>query len=447
MTRLASAFRHFHPFTALVIGDFFFDTYITGRVKRISPEAPVPVLEVIKEESRPGGAGNVALNLAVLGARVFAIGRVGRDLEGELLKDRLVAAGVDVSALCFEPHYRTPVKRRFIADSQQLLRVDFEKVEPLSEAFEEEMLSLLSSYIARAQVIAISDYAKGFLSKRLIQAVIEIAKKAKVPVIVDPKGTDFTKYRGASVLKPNLSEAYAAAKMTSAASLDDVAKSLLEACAVDRLLITRSEAGISLFEQKGERADFPVQVKEVKDVTGAGDTVLSCICLALANGLGMHEAAELANIGASISIERLGCVQVTIAEMARRLLEKERDQKVFDESHAPVLRHVLKDQRYCLLVLPNGQSIPNALFRTVKELREKYLVMVYIDDPKPRDEFIYLLSSLKGIDMIVLQKENLKDLCGCMEPQETYVLAEDGLKEMSQAANLLDRLRTVSAVP
>ncbi|MCC6127957.1 MAG: D-glycero-beta-D-manno-heptose-7-phosphate kinase [Chlamydiae bacterium] len=444
MSRLASAFRHFHRFTALVIGDFFFDTYITGRVKRISPEAPVPVLEVIKEESRPGGAGNVVLNLIALGAHVFAIGRVGRDREGDLLKERLQKEGVDTSALLTSPLYRTPVKKRLIADSQQLLRVDFEEIEPLDNALEEEILACLPSYIARSQVVAISDYAKGFLSKRLLAAIIEIARREKVPVIVDPKGSDFSKYRGASVLKPNLSEAHTAAKMPFSASLDDVAKHLIEVSQVDLLLITRSEAGMSLFEQNGERTDFPVQVKEVKDVTGAGDTVLSCICLALANGLDMHLAAELANLAACISIERLGCVQVTIAEMAKRLLETEHDRKVFDETHAHALRHILKDARYCLLILPSGQSIPNALFRAVKELREEYLVMVYIDDPHPRDEFVHLLSSLKGVDMIFLQKENLKHLCSCMQPQETYLLAEDGLKKMSEAVDLLDRLRSVS---
>jgi len=444
MSRLARAFGYFHSFKALVIGDFFSDTYITGRVKRISPEAPVPVLEVTKEESRPGGAGNVALNLAALGAEVFAVGRIGADLEGDLLKERLQKEGVDVSALCASPLYQTPVKKRLIADSQQLIRVDFEKIETLDAAFEEELLACLPSYVARSQVVAISDYAKGFLSKRLIQAVIEMARCEKVPVVVDPKGSDFTKYQGASVLKPNLSEAYAAAKLASSASLDDVASQILETCQADQLLITRSEAGMSLFEKNGPRTDFPVQVKEVKDVTGAGDTVLSCICLALANGLSMHEAAELANMAASISIERLGCVQVTIAEMAQRLLETERDRKVFEETHAYALRHALKDAKYCLLVLPNGQSIPNALFQALGRLKENYLVMVYIDDPHPREEFIHLLSSLKAIDMIVLQKENLKHLCSCMQPQETFLLEEGGLKKISQEADLLNQMRLAS---
>lgn len=447
MPNLASAFKHFHPFTALVIGDFFFDTYITGRVRRISPEAPVPVLEVMKQESRPGGAGNVALNLAALGAHVLTVGRIGQDLAGEQLKQRLQTEGIDASALFVESNYHTPVKKRFIADSQQLLRVDFETIEPLSVSLEKEILSYLFSYISRSQIVAISDYGKGFLTHPLIQAVIQIAKLEKVPVIVDPKGLDFTKYRGATVLKPNLSEAYAAAKMPSFASLDEVAEELLKISEVSQLLITRSEAGMSLFKPGGKRFDFPVQVKEVKDVTGAGDTVLSCICLALANGLDMHQAAQLANLAACIAIERLGCVQVTLAELAGRLLEMDRDRKIFDESHSYALKHVLKGIHYSLLILQNGQSVTNALFREVKRLASKKgrLLVVYVNDPHPREEFIHLLSSLNAIDLIVLQSEHLKHLCNVMNPHETHLLEGDELVAISQPMDLLKKLRSYSA--
>ncbi len=444
MTHLADAFQHFRPFTVLVIGDFFFDTYITGRVKRISPEAPVPVLEVLRQESRPGGAGNVALNLAAIGAHVLAIGRMGYDAEGQQLKHRLQADGVDVSAFVIQSSYQTPVKRRFIADSQQLLRVDFETVEPLPFELEEQLLSLLPSLMERSQIVAISDYGKGFLTRSLIAKTIQMAQSSGVPVIVDPKGLDFTKYRGATVLKPNASEAYAAANMSSSSSLDEVAQHLLDLSRVDQLLITRSEAGMSLFESGKARKDFPVRSREVKDVTGAGDTVLSFICLALANGLDMDQAAQLANIAACISVERLGCVQVTLAELAQRLFEMNRNMKIFDESHSYALRHLLKDKSYSLLILQHGQCVTNALLRAVKQLStvEGHQLMVYINDAYPTDEFVHLLASLNEVDMIVLQGESLKNLCSIMNPYEMYCLEGDEIRQLHQAADLLSTLRS-----
>ncbi len=309
------------PFKALVIGDFLLDTYITGKVKRISPEAPVPILQVEKEESRPGGAGNVAVNLVSLGGEVTAVGRIGNDREGEGLKKALAKEGVNVSGLIEEAGYATPVKKRLIASSQQILRVDREKIVPIKKEIEEQIVSQLTRWIGRVQVIAISDYAKGFVSPFLLKKIIEIGVQKKLPVIIDPKGSDFTKYRGATLLKPNLSEAYKAAKMDEEESLDVVAADILLRSEIETLLITRSDAGMSVFE-KGGRFDFPVRMKkEVKDVTGAGDTVLAVICAAYANGLPISQAAELANIAAGIAIEHIGCARVTVSELTQRLAE------------------------------------------------------------------------------------------------------------------------------
>lgn len=310
------------PFKALVVGDFMLDSYTTGRVKRISPEAPVPILEVMGQESRPGGAGNVALNLAALGGSVEVVGRIGADAEGESLQTLLATKQVGVDGFFHEPDYKTPVKNRLIADSQQLLRVDFEKVTPLPASVEAKILSFLQKKIPEMGVVAISDYGKGFLTPTLLTETIAIAQKASVPLIVDPKGMEFTKYRGAKIIKPNLGEAYAAAKLPLTASLDSVAEILLEMTKAELLLITRSEAGISLFEKRHAARHFPVRAKEVKDVTGAGDTVLAVIGAALANQIHIEEAIPLANAAASLSIERLGCVQVTPSEIFARLLEE-----------------------------------------------------------------------------------------------------------------------------
>ncbi|MBM3184502.1 MAG: HldE protein, partial [Chlamydiae bacterium] len=196
---LADAFHRIRPFSALVLGDFVLDTYTTGRVKRISPEAPVPILEVIKQESHPGGAGNVVLNLLALDAKVKAIGRVGEDEEGKNIYELLQKAGADVSSLITASGYQTPVKNRLIAESQQLLRFDFEKIEEISLEIEKIAIKRLEERISSVQIVAISDYGKGFLSRNLISQTIALARRHNVPCIVDPKGIDFAKYRGATL--------------------------------------------------------------------------------------------------------------------------------------------------------------------------------------------------------------------------------------------------------
>lgn len=439
MVKLAKSFSSFKPFKALVLGDFLLDTYTMGKVKRISPEAPVPVMEVKSQNARPGGAGNVVLNLTTLGAEVFAVGRIGDDDHGKELKKRLHPA--NTNSILVEPNYKTPVKNRLIADSQQLIRVDFETITPTSKELEEKIILELKRLIPKVQVVALSDYGKGFLTDRIIQAALKIAKKEKIPAIVDPKGIEFEKYRGSSVLKPNLSEAYAAAKCPPTASLDEVAEKLLEL--TDCLLITRSEAGISIFKDS-RRSDFPVRSKEVKDVTGAGDTVLAMICLGLANGLDIYSSAQLSNIAAGLAIERLGCVQINLSELAERLLEVDSDTKIFDESHTYALNQVLQGKRYSLLVLDKGQMMTNGLFRTIRKLSvdEEQKLIIYVRGTDPDDEFIHLLSSLHEVDCIILQTESLKNLLGSIHPHEVFLLEEDSPVRLDPAKDLLETLIT-----
>ncbi|MEN9654965.1 MAG: Bifunctional protein hldE [Chlamydiota bacterium] len=308
-------------FRALLFGDFLLDSYTTGRVRRISPEAPVPILEVQTQESRPGGAGNVALNLRALGGSVTVFGRFGADEHGAKLTQVLELAGVDVRFLCQELDYPTPVKNRLIADSQQLLRVDTEKVVPLSAAVQTELLSRFQREIISADVLVISDYGKGCLTPTLIQQLLQSAQEANVPTIVDPKGTEFTKYRGVDLIKPNLTEAYAAARLPTTSSLDAVAETIFNDTKAKYLLITRSEAGMTLYDQALARRDFPVRNREVKDVTGAGDTVLAVMAFGLAHQIAVSHIVPWANIAAGLAIERLGCVQITKAEIASALSE------------------------------------------------------------------------------------------------------------------------------
>jgi rfaE bifunctional protein kinase chain/domain len=430
MVKLVGMLSRFSRVQVLVIGDFMLDTYTTGKVRRISPEAPVSVLHVQKEESRPGGAGNVVLNLVSLGAEVIAVGRVGADLAGTEIRRALAKEGVDISGLFTQKDYVTPVKNRLIADSQQILRVDTEAVTPVPEVFEQAVIKIIPSMLEQVQIVAISDYAKGFLSRSLLAKIIEMAKEKGIPVIVDPKGIDFSRYKGATVIKPNLTEAYAAAKLPLEVPIERVASAVLSSSDVEMLLITRSEAGMSLFDRKGNSFHFPVSLKEVKDVTGAGDTVLAMISIAMANKLDIRYGAQLANIAAGMAIERLGCARINLSELSVRLLEYDVENKIFDEEHLFALQQALNGKRYCVLGLDSTEGMNTALFRSIRRLadqeKERKLI-VYVRDNDPDEEFVSLLTSLAEVDFVVLKCESLKNLCEIIQPHQVFLMENNHL--------------------
>lgn len=310
----------------LLLGDYMLDSYTFGDVSRISPEAPVPVLKVKRKTFSPGGAGNVALNLLSLGASVSSVGRVGDDMDGRRLVEDLKRNGSWVDNMVVEDGYPTPVKNRLIAASQQLARVDLEEIGDLSSSLEDVVVDRLEKIIEGIDVVAISDYGKGFLTKRILRSLIEVARREGVPTLVDPKGRDFSKYRGASVIKPNMQEAYEASNLSRDHSLEEVSEVLLNRTDSDNLIITRSEDGITLFDRGFGRIDFPVLSKEVKDVTGAGDSVLAVLAVALGNGMDIRDAIELSNVAAGIAIEHVGCYRVKVSDIVSRA---ERVDKVF----------------------------------------------------------------------------------------------------------------------
>jgi len=440
MVKLIGMLSRLGPVKVLVIGDFMLDSYTNGKIHRISPEAPVSVLQAHSEESRPGGAGNVVLNLRSLGASVTAIGRVGRDFAGEEIRSALESEDVDVRGILFQKRYKTPVKNRFIADSQQILRVDFETITSLPEDLEYEIIQKLPDLMEDCQIVAISDYGKGFLSHALIGVVIEMAKAHHVPVIVDPKGVDFTKYRGATILKPNLTEAYAATKLPLEVSLDEVSAVILKTCGIDQLLITRSQEGISLFNRSGERFDFPVRSKEIKDVTGAGDTVLAMLSVALANDLDIRYAAQLSNISAGMVIERSGCARINLSEMAERLMEFDVENKIFDGEHFFALQQSLKGKRCSILSLGSNDGMSTAIFKSLRKLATKNpenKLVVYVRDRRPDREFISLLSSLSDVDFIVVECPSMKKLCDLIQPADIYAIEADKLIDLEKSPSQL----------
>lgn len=410
-----------NPAKILVIGDMLLDSYTIGKARRISPEAPVAVVNVQREEHRPGGAGNVILNLLSLGAQVVAIGRIGKDWAGQIFVNALEKEKVDVKMVVMQENYFTPVKNRIIADNQQIVRIDHEQIIPLSEALEQYIIDQLGYLLQDVKVIAISDYGKGFLTSSLLAALIQEAKQREIPVITDPKGHNFKKYAGTTIIKPNLSEAYAAANLPVGSPLEKVASNVLSQCQAELLMVTRSEAGISLFNDAGARFDFPVDAKEVKDVTGAGDTVLAMLAHAIANQLSYDEAAQLCNVAAGIAIEHVGCARISLSDLAFRLFEHNMSHKIFDQDHLFVLKEVLKRKSFSLLMLSHIDSLTPALFQTIKRItQEKESLLVYIDDIEPTETFLDMLSSLQEVSFIVLHLDSLKSLCQCAAPRSIY---------------------------
>lgn len=294
-----------------VIGDLMLDRYWQGSSNRISPEAPVPVVKVIETEDRPGGAGNVALNIAALGATVILSGTIGNDDAGHILSSYMHAAGIKTQ-LQIAIHKPTITKLRVLSRHQQLLRMDFEEQFcPIDSA---EIMAKAADTMRDAKVLILSDYAKGTLQD--CQGLIALAKKLGVTVLVDPKGDDYCHYRGADILTPNITE-FEAVMGRCQTEKDMVAKGmeLIESLSLGGLLITRGEMGMTLLRPDFPEIHLPARAREVYDVTGAGDTVIAVLAVALAAGQSLPDAVALANIAAGIVVGKLGAATVSAPEL------------------------------------------------------------------------------------------------------------------------------------
>lgn len=302
----------------LIVGDLMLDRYWTGGTGRISPEAPVPVVNISATEDRPGGAANVAINAASLGAQVNLIGLCGKDDNAQILRQKLESFDINCRFFPVEG-MDTITKLRVMSRNQQLLRMDFEQ--SFAEVSKTELESAFEQAVESADMVILSDYNKGCLSAP--QALIEKAKKAGKPVIVDPKGSDFGKYKGATLITPNMSELTAiTGEAKDEAELVKHAHELRESLNLNALLLTRSEAGMTLFEKGQDEFHLPAKAKEVYDVTGAGDTVVSTLAVAMACGLPTQAACVLANLAASVVVGKLGTSTVTNTELAMALGEQ-----------------------------------------------------------------------------------------------------------------------------
>lgn len=303
----------------LVAGDLMLDRYWHGATSRISPEAPVPVVKVEQSEDRIGGAGNVALNVAALGAGASLVGIVGKDEAAESLSTRLQSAGIHADFQVSETR-PTITKLRVISRHQQLLRLDFEDVFEAEDA--DQLPQKVEQLLGNVGALILSDYAKGALKNS--QALIASARQAGVPVLVDPKGSDFDAYRGATLLTPNLSEFEAVVgACPNEQALVEKGAELLDKLDLDALLITRSEHGMTLLRKDMPELHLPARAREVFDVTGAGDTVISVLATAVAAGAELPDAVAMANIAAGLVVGKLGTATISMPELRRAISEEQ----------------------------------------------------------------------------------------------------------------------------
>lgn len=319
----------------LVVGDVMLDRFVRGRVRRISPEAPIPILAIEGELSMPGGAGNVVRNLAALGARASFAAAVGDDAAGRDLAGLLAEKCAGGARLVEEPGRRTSVKTRYVAGAQHLLRTDFETVAPVSTATVAGLLAAVRELLDDVAVVLVSDYAKGGVTPALLAELFAEAARRGVPVVVDPKGADFSRYHGAALLTPNRAELAAAAgrELDGERDYEAAARGLLAGHGLGAICLTRSEEGLSLYPADGPAVHVRAAGREVFDVSGAGDTVAAVMAAGLAVGADLPLCAWLANVAAGIVVGKIGTAAAHPDELRRAVLRRsgeDADLKILD---------------------------------------------------------------------------------------------------------------------
>ncbi|MBI5710643.1 MAG: D-glycero-beta-D-manno-heptose-7-phosphate kinase [Candidatus Eisenbacteria bacterium] len=323
LERLRAAIARFAGRRIAVLGDCMLDRYLWGRVERISPEAPVPVVEIERESFTLGGAGNVAANLRALGAEPLLLGAVGEDDDGRRLRAAFAERGLDTRGVIGDPARPTTVKTRIVAHSQQVVRADRESRADLGGAALERLLRVVEDELPGCEGLVVSDYGKGVIHAGTLAVALGLARARGFAVSVDPKESHIETYRGVSILTPNQHEAGWAQgrRITDEASLLEVGWGLQQRLDAAAVLVTRGPDGMSLFERGGRYTHLPTVAREVYDVTGAGDTVVSVVALALAAGADFPDSCRLANHAAGIVIREVGTATCTREELLASLAD------------------------------------------------------------------------------------------------------------------------------
>ncbi len=422
---------HFENASVLVTGDLMLDRYWQGSTSRISPEAPVPVVNVKNSElqARAGGAGNVAINIAALGARAAVDGLAGNDESGRIMQEQLTEAGVTCRFVLSES-VQTITKLRVLSRHQQLLRLDFE--EPLHSLVDDSLLKRFDEGLADCNVVVLSDYAKGTLAH--VQPLIQAANKAGKPVLIDPKGTDMRKYRGATLLTPNLSEFEAVVgHCDSDEVLVSKGEALRDELQLQALLITRSEKGMTLLHKGHDPLHLPTLAREVYDVTGAGDTVISTLAAALAAGQPLAEATALANLAAGIVVGKLGTATVSVAELREAILADHQTESTIETGmlDEESLSHVVQRAKDLgeRIVMTNGcfdllHAGHVSYLEKAKALGDRLIVAVNSDESVrglkgdsrpivPLEQRMTVLAALRSVDWVVPFSEETPERLIC----------------------------------
>ncbi len=314
---MTAPIEKFRSARVLVIGDVMLDEYVVGAVSRICPEAPVPVLDVRSRYSSAGGAANVAMNIASLGARVDLVGLAGDDAPGRLLRELLQRESIPVIGLVDAGDRGTISKTRIVAGQQQICRIDHETKSDVPAGMMDRLIDVSKELMKSNSIVVLSDYAKGTLTDRFCHEIISFARASGKAVIVDPKCKNFRKYVGGTVITPNVAEASVASgiEINSEHSLHEAGNALVEQLPGSNVLITRGPDGMALFESGSEAVSIPTEARRVFDVTGAGDTVVATLAVALAAGLPLREAVGWANVAAGIVVEKPGTATASLEEL------------------------------------------------------------------------------------------------------------------------------------
>ncbi|CDH20262.1 putative bifunctional ADP-L-glycero-D-manno-heptose synthase: putaive kinase (N-terminal); sugar nucleotide transferase (C-terminal) [Xenorhabdus bovienii str. kraussei Quebec] len=408
----------FHRAGVLVVGDVMLDRYWYGPTSRISPEAPVPVVKVDTIEERPGGAANVAMNIASLGANAHLIGLTGIDDAARALNEKLSSVKVQCNFVSV-PTHPTITKLRVLSRNQQLIRLDFE--EGFQNVDAQPMLEKIQQSLPHVGALVLSDYAKGALSQ--IQTMIKLANEAHVPVLIDPKGSDFERYRGATLLTPNMSEFEAVVgHCKDDDELVEKGTKLVQDLELKALLITRSERGMSLLRVGQPPLHLPTQAQEVFDVTGAGDTVIGVLATALAAGKPLNEACYLANAAAGVVVGKLGTSTVSPVELENAV--RGRAETGFGVMSEAQLKNVVAQarQRGERIVMTNGcfdilHAGHVSYLSNARKLGDRLIVAVNSDAStkrlkgetrpvNPLDQRMIVLSALESVDWVVAFEED-----------------------------------------
>ena len=420
----------------LVVGDLMLDEYLWGEVDRISPEAPVQVVAIKREDFALGGAGNVVNNVVALGGKVTAVGVVGTGRNGQLLLKIFKKLGVDTEGIIKEPGRTTTQKTRIIAANQHVLRIDRETKQDISIKSLEKISRFIEDKMSDIDVILISDYGKGLITESVLSRVIASAKKHKKMIIVDPKGLDFSKYSGVSFLTPNKKEAALASgvEIIDESSLEKAAHKILQNIDIDKLLITCGKDGMVLFERNKEPFRVEAEARQVFDVSGAGDTVIAVLGLTVASGSSIKSCVAAANTAAGIVVGKVGTATVSKQELVSALKAHDHGlpAKYKDFSELPALMEELK-KKGNRLVLTNGcfdllHTGHIMLFSASKQLGDVLVVAIDDDESVKKlkgsgrpvlnaNERCRILSALDAVDyVVVFSTHELKKLIEIIRP-------------------------------